>query len=75
MIIEIIMLFLMIGLNILVCYIYRYNKYFPIIFMIFNSIFALSLIEFNEIFVVFCVTFIIMYNFFIIEEQRRYRYV
>lgn len=73
--IEILWLILMIGLNILICYLYRANKYFPIIFMIFEVLYGLSIVESNELFIVFCVTFIVFYNFFIMNEQRLYKYV
>lgn len=73
--IEIFLLLLMMGLNVLICYIYRYNKYFPIIFMMFEVIYGLSIAESNEIYIVFCITFIVFYNFFIINEQRLYKYV
>lgn len=72
---EIFWLVLLIALNLVVCYTYKFNKFFPVLFSMFGIIYGLSIIELNELFVSFCMIFCVLYNLFVINEQRSYKYV
>lgn len=61
------MLIVLIILNIVIVNLYKYNKYFPGIFMIINIIYGISIIAENEIFVMLLLVFSTMYNIFLLE--------
>lgn len=66
---EILYLLLMIGLNILVNYLYKRNLVFPLLFMLFEIIYAISIISINEIYILFLLVFGIVYNVLILKEN------
>lgn len=69
---TIILMLLMIGLNVLIVYLYEDNALFPILFMIFEIIFGLSIVAENEIYVIFMIAFSVFYNVLTsIEINRR----
>lgn len=61
---------LMIGMNILIDYLYRENILFPSLFLIFEIVFGISIITINEIYVVFLMFFGVIYNGLLIFERR-----
>lgn len=67
---EILYFLLMIGLNILINYLYRKNIVFPILFVVFEIIYALSIVTIDELYVVFLLSFSIIYNLLIIIELK-----
>lgn len=68
---KMILLLILLILNILICYMHPKNEVFPVFFMLFGIIYLFSTIsEFTEIYFVFLLSFIVVYNVFIIVSQR-----
>ena len=69
-----ILLWLIIALNILICYVYASNKVFPLFFMMAEIIYALSIIAEDELMIILLLVFSVLYNFFMIIEQKHKRF-
>lgn len=67
---DILLLLLLIGLNILINYVYSNNIVFPILFSMFELFYGLTIIANNEIFIGFTMVFGILYNSLIVYERR-----
>lgn len=65
-----ILLLILIAMNILICYLYRKNNIFPILFMLSTIIYGMTIIAENELYIIFMILFSIVYNMLIIREIR-----
>lgn len=62
-----ILLILLIALNIIIVNLYKYNKYFPSLFMLFEIVFGITTITENELYVTILLVFCVIYNVFLLE--------
>lgn len=67
-------LIVILVLNIVLTYMYRHNKTFPVFFMLFGIMYCIHLYSvyiYNELFITIILCLIVFYNFMFMQEQKR----